>query len=47
MKKSKVVLTRFIKDDQVDLNQYLMYLFKQFNLASQNQSKECAVKRIK
>lgn len=48
MKKKKAVLTHFIKDDQVDLNQYLTYLFKQFNMGNRrNQFKEYKSKKVK
>jgi hypothetical protein len=47
MKKSKAIFKNFIKDDQFNLNQYLMYLFKQINLYSQNQVKECKTMNIR
>lgn len=46
MKKNKAVLTYFIKDDQVDLNQYLTYLFQQFKMSSQGRLKECKIKKV-
>ena len=46
MKKNKAVLTYFIKDDQVDLNQYLTYLFQQFKMSSQGRLKKCKIKKI-
>ncbi|MCQ6277569.1 hypothetical protein JMM81_22195 [Bacillus sp. V3B] len=45
MKKNKATLTHFIKDDQVDLNQYLMYMFQQFKKGGQKRFKECRIKR--